>query len=669
MKKQLSTLLCEAVVLLGVAAPSLFGQAPEQMERVMAAAATTESGQSYEPFRQIEDWVRLAVAQPEWRPQLEAELVKLLGPEAAIEARRFACKQLGIMGSASALPALAELLPSPATAEFACLALTTYPRGKADEVLRAALLSAHEGARIQIINTLGDRQDEKSVPLLVPMAWGPDQELAEAAIASLGKIGDAQARTALAALRERGARTLQPVVWEATLRCADQLATRGDKAAAVALYKQLVPMKQPASVRRGAFAALLRLEPSQAEHRILEVLRRPDVVLMPTAIAAIPALTTKGGSEPFIRELAALDPETQVLLLNSFAWRGDYPAVAAIIKEVDSTTPLVRRAALTSLGRAGDLSVVPVLVRALVELKSSEELRAAETALAELGGGSATDEAVTEAMSRSAGPLRVHLVSVVAKREGERANPLLLEEASNEDPAVAVAALRALSRSARERDVPALLAKLVEAHHPDVNAEAESAAVQTTMRIEDASRRSKLVRDALDRAQSVSGRTALLALLPSCGDTAALDALRAAAVSTEPPIHEAGVRALAEWPDMGAWDALAGAFRHSKVEQERGITLRGLVRLAGEANAHADAALVKRYAGLLEDAKSDSEKKLILGALGGAAVPEALDLVQPLLDRPEVKAEAEAAAKRISEALKQKGPKPEAEAPKEPSKQ
>ena len=128
--------------------------------KVVAAASAYRPGQSREPFRRMEEWLRESSSGG--RKQLEAGLVQLLSPGSTYEAQEFACTQLGIIGSATALPALSRLLKSDETAGIACLALTTYPPGKADAILRAALPDARGASRIQIIDTLGDRQDSLS---------------------------------------------------------------------------------------------------------------------------------------------------------------------------------------------------------------------------------------------------------------------------------------------------------------------------------------------------------------------------------------------------------------------------------------------------------------------------------------------------------------------------
>src|ERR1017187_9651574 len=240
MKQRLLGLLLTLCIGLALASSAASGAPPAQRDitKLVAEAATYQPGQSREPFRRIEELVRQS--SPALRKQLEAGLVQLLASTSTFEARRFACKQLGIIGSKSALPALAELLKSDETAGIACLALTTYPPGKADEILRAALPSAPVAGRIQIINTLGDRRDANAVKLLTRLAADADSSIARAALASLGKIGDQAAWRVIEALPRDANAVLQPALTEATLRCAGALAAAGDRKAAMPIYEQLL---------------------------------------------------------------------------------------------------------------------------------------------------------------------------------------------------------------------------------------------------------------------------------------------------------------------------------------------------------------------------------------------------------------------------------------------
>ena len=121
-------------------------------------------------------------------------------------------------------------------------------------------------------------------------------------------------------------------------------------------------------------------------------------------------------------------------------------------------------------------------------------------------------------------------------------------------------------------------------------------------------------------------------------------------------MREAAGRALAEWPDMSAWEPLFTLWTKPENDAQRSLALHGLVRLADAANAAPDEKLRGRYRELLAGARGDDELKQVLSALGGDAEPEALQLALPWLERPGVRAEAEAAVKRIAEGIKQKHP-------------
>jgi HEAT repeat protein len=648
-----------------IVAPRVFSMqsaSPAELAQIVKEAASYEPGNSREPFRRIEECVSQSVSDSTMRQALEAGLVQLLAPSSTFEARRFACKQLGIIGSKSALPALAPLLKTDETAGIACLALTTYPPGKADETLRAALGSASGTARIQIINTLGDRRDLESVKLLAPLARGADRAVAEAAIASLGKIGDTAAWNAISALRKAGAATPGPVLTEASIRCAAGLAASGKRKTAIAAYQGLLVPSQPTYIRRAALAALLRLDKDQGEKRIMQVIRGSDSDLKPVAIAAVRSLSFKRASEKFAAELPHLQPQEQVWMIDSLAARGDPAARIAIAKSLTAADAAVRRAAIMALGRVGDASSVHLLAGALANSDDPEERRAVESALIGLGGGALVDKAIIAELKKSSANTRVSLIGVIARRQGPAANAVLFEETNSPDPAVAKAAFRALGKTATASDVPAMIKKLVEARDAEVRAEAESAAAQALGKVEDPSSRSAAVLDALRRDQTADSCRSLLPLLPRCGDAQALMVLKTAQANPDARVRDTAVRALAEWPDVSVWDDLVGIYQRGATEALRGLALRGLVRLAGEENAHPDAKLMERYRQLLSDARGEADLRLILGALGSAAHPDALQLALPLLANTAVRPEAEIAVKKIAESIKAQHPQAAQEA-------
>jgi HEAT repeat protein len=409
------------------------------------------------------------------------------------------------------------------------------------------------------------------------------------------------------------------------------------------IYEGLLAPSRPAYVRRAALDALLRLDKEHAQQRILDVLHGSDSTLKPVAIANVRALPAGRASEVFAAELPRIEPQEQVWLIDSLAARGDGPACSAIGSSLAAPDATVRRAAINTLGRIGDTRSVPLFVSALDQSKDAEERRVVESALVSLRGGAQTDSAIVAALKKSSG--------------NTRANALLLAETGQSDPMVVKAALRTLSKTTTGVEAPALLRLLTQTSDAGVRSEAAGAAAQALARMDDPASRSSLVRAALGSAPNVDSRIALLGLLPGCGDDSALATLKAAAADGDTRIRDAVVRAMADWPNAAAWDALADIYRQPATESLRGLALRGLVRFVGEENAHPGAKLIEHYRVLLAGARGDADNRLILGALGGAAQPEALDLALPLLNNSGVRAEAEVAVKKLAEAIKAEHPK------------
>ncbi len=623
---------------------------PPDLPQLLAAVAAYEPGQSLAPLRRIEDLARQSAANPELRKQLEAGLGQLLTSKATPDARRFACEQLAVVGSDASLPALAELLKNEETVGLACVALRPNPSPKASAIVRDALPRLRGDARVQLINLLGDRRDPESVNLMTELANDPDAAAAEAAIAALGNIANAPACQAIAALRRNGQPAQARAIVEAALRAAETIAAAGDRKSATAIYEDLLDASQPNNVRRGALEALLRLDEDGGEQRILKLLRGSDAVLKPVAIAGIRSLPSPDASEKFARELPRLQPPEQAWLLESLAGRDDAAARAALIAALAAENPEVRLAAIEIVGKHGNAASVPALSQALAAAKRPAERAAAEKALAGLRGGKATDAAIIAELKRATPEAKRSLIAILARRDSRAAVPVLLEETSNR--AMAKPVFQALGQLAAAEDVPVLLGKLLDLKIPSAREAAADALGRALAKVEDSDRRSEFVLQAISRKTDTDTRCSLMGLLPICGGPQALAALQAARKNQDAAIRDAALRALADWPDASAWDTLAESYRQPESESYRVLALGALVRLAGEENARADAKLIERYRQLLAGARSDDDRKLILSALSGAAHPEALPLALPLVSNAAVRAEAELAVKKISEAVK-----------------
>jgi len=643
----------QRVVLLAALALALPLQAAD-LSQLIADTAKYESGQSVEPLRKFEELLRDSARKPALRAELEAAMIKLLAPGVTFEARRFACQQLAVIGTDASLPALAELLKNEETAGIACLAFGSRRSPKLAETLRNALPTARGRVRLQLISTLGNQQDKESVKTFAEFARGSDVALANTAILALGKIGSSEAHAAIAALRKENKPAVAFAVAEATLRVAEQTGS-------VALYEEMLASRQPANIRRGAFSALLRLDKDGGEKRIVETLHGRDALLEPIAIAAVGTLKSRGASEKFAKEMASLIPQQQAWMIEALATRGDAAARAAIRNAVGSSNATVRFAAIAALGRLNDGTSASLLCAALTKAQDADERQEIVNALGQITG-SATDKAILAELKRASGDARRELIGLAGRRGNRVAVPVLFEETASDDVGTAKAAFQALAKVAVADDLSALLAKLTSLKTDTLRDAAENAAMRVLAKINDPSRRTAALEAAMAKTSDCDARCSLLRLMPACGCPKALATLSSALKDSDARIRETAMRTLADWPDLTVWDTLTGICRQQENATFRALALRGLVRLATSGNAKPDATLIGRYRQLLDIARNDNERKLLLGALAGVAHPDALPLAYPLLAVPGVRAEAVQAVNRIASAIRTTHPEAHREA-------
>ncbi len=597
-----------------------------------AKVAKYESGLSTESLRQIERAVGESAGNPQARAELEATLIKLLGPTSTFEARRFACTQLAIIGSDASLPALAELLKNPETTGIACLALGSNPSAKVNELLRGALSGLSGIACVQVIVTLGDRGDGAAVGALAEMARSGERAVAEAATVALGKIATADALKALTVLRQDPSTTAAAV--KASLVAADRTANQPDPKAALGIYEELFKAQQPEYVRRAALDGLLRLDGDGGDKRGLAVLREPESGLKGVVISHLRRMNNPGASARFAREMGSLAPAERVQLIESLAARNDAEARTVITAQLTNPDALVRTAAVAAFASIGDASSVPVLAKALRETTQPGEQQSLEMALTSLKGGKSVDQEILKLLKAADAQSKVNLMNVVARRGTAAAVPVLLAETGNAEADVATAAFLALGALADAEDLSRVLESFVALKTPTARSEAEDAVAKIIDRAGDPQKSSAALAASIGRTTDIEARCALINLLPACGGKQAFAAVESARVDRQLPVREAAFRALTKWPDDLAVDSLLESAQDAKDNTKRVLALRGAVRLLASPVYYSSEEVVGRFEKAIGLAKNEDEQKLILGGLGNVHHPLALKLVEPFLAQP-----------------------------------
>lgn len=394
-----------------------------------------------------------------------------------------------------------------------------------------------------------------------------------------------------------------------------------DKAKAAFTKRTLAP--QPRQVRFSALRGTLAAAGDAAVPQMVTLLAGEDADGRAVALGWINELGAKGRLA-LLAEMPQLPVEVQAIVMESLAGLGVEAILPLALRGVQGSDPVLQHAglvALARLGQAGD------------------------------------DQAVIAAMNASEGKTKVDLIDVLLKRGSRKAVPALFAVTAGKDAASTKAAFRALKELVNDAELPQLLSRLAEptlANRGDM----ESLAIKALARLEPPDRRSQMVQAQFAEPSSLEARQSSFRLYCYCADARSLAAVKAAMNSTDAKIREAAFRALFDWGNSDAWDLVVEIFQKPEKPAFGVLAWRSLLRRLQDANKKAsDGQLVARYAQLFTVARSDDDRRALLGALGSCGHLGALELALQQLSVPALRPDAEVAVKGIAELIRKQHPK------------
>ncbi len=220
------------------------------------ALKTYDQGSSRAALLPIDEAVIASLDDKVAQKELERQLVNAVTQSGLAAAREYLCSKLTLIGSKSAVTALAALLGAPETATAARTALEAIPGRQATKALRESLSNVEGLQKIGVINSLGARRDAESVRALTGLLKNADPETAGAAAAAMGDIGSAKAAKSLRDYQPNAPAVLREKVADACLVCAERLLVSGRRADAQVLYRMLATGTQSKHVQYAAASGL-----------------------------------------------------------------------------------------------------------------------------------------------------------------------------------------------------------------------------------------------------------------------------------------------------------------------------------------------------------------------------------------------------------------------------
>ena len=544
----------------------------------------------------------------------EADLIGVLKSNAPAADKAIACKRLAIYGTAAAAPELAKLLPDESLSSWARIALEVIPGSQADEALRNATASLNGKLLVGTINSIGVRRDAASVDVLNAKLNDKNGDVVSAAAVALGSIGNASATESLRRSMATGSpqRSLaaRSSIAEGCVLCAERAMNDGNATLAAAIYDEVrkadVSKQRIVEATRGAILARKK----EGVPLLIEHLRSSDLALFQVALATARELPGREVDNALAAELSQAVPDRAALVIQAIADRNEATTLSAIVSAAASGPKEVRLSALNALGRMGDASCVAPLLSIAAE-SDSQLTEASMKALADLPDQSVSKD-ILDRLAKADGKMLSVLVSVVGQRRIE-ATGMLIKALGNSDRSVRAAALKSLGTTVPADKLSVLVEQVVAPGYAEDLVGAQQALKAAAVRMPDRESCAALITKALDGA-TVPTKSALLEILASVGGTNALQAMNAAAKSSDETLKDVSSRLLGDWMTIDSAPVLLELAKTGPADKYQTRALRGYIRIARQfAMPDPDRAAMCRKA--WDASQQPAEQKLVLTIL------------------------------------------------------
>ena len=628
------------------------------LDQAFQTLTKLELGQDLGIFHPIREAVVASRTDERIRADVENRLIAVLQGDATDLAKDYACRQLVIVGSEASLPALAALLPNERMSYMARFALEGIGSPAARKTLRDTLGKTDGLQKIGVVISLGRLADAEAVPAIAALLEQDNAAIREVCLVALGRIGTVPAAETLQAFAGKAPEALRNVIVDAQLDAAEALCEQGEHQAAAAICESLLAA-EPERVRAAAYRGLIAAKPSESLDMILAGLAGEEPWKRAVAADCVVGLAQPEEIQTIASAVDQLPLAGQIAAFLSFKDHSSPAIREAALKALDRSDAAVRTAALTALIR----SAAPADVSRLAALTASAEdagVREAAFETLRLMPADGVNQALITWMDQ-AKELPPVIVQCALSRRSPEFVTAFLKAAESTSAASRMEAFKALEIMASEEDADRLVGLLCKAAPGDEREAAGRAVWLSCQQIADPAQRSAPLLAAMEKGDT-NAQSAILPTLARIGGAEALPAVRKAMQSTDGAVRDAGYRALANWPDASVADELLEIVKTSDVESYRTWSLRAYARVVAIPSDRPAQQTFEMLRDAMKLATRAEDKELFVERLAAVRVPDALALVLTFVDDAELKAAAVAAVFTLAKGLSQSHPDQASEA-------
>lgn len=571
-------------------------------------------------------------------------------PGATLFQKARACQQLGEIGGADAVPALAACLADEQLSAYARSGLEGIGGPVATAALREAVDKLKGNLRAGAVNSLGVLRDSQAVTLLLPLGRDPNSGLTAEALLALGRIATDDAVGALREALAKEPELLRTNAASGCLLAAEKRWADGQADQAIVLYDAVRAAQLPTRYQAAGLRGAILARGDKGISLLIEQLHASEPLFRQAALGAVRARPSADLAAALNRELAQASGNLAVLLLQAVADCHDTQSPSVVAEKLAASDVAVRKTALVVLCGIGGSAEAGKLLSVLTDSSSTEEAALASDALARMASVEFQILQALASAPNAAGKLR--MIRLLEQRQQTNVVPSLLELAKQPEAKVAVAALRAVKSLANPSVVPELIAQNKTSQDDTLRAAIEEtlSAVCTSKTGPDSG--GAAVLSELKAATSPALKASWIRVLAAAGYAPALPDLLAAL--KDEALAATAATQLGQWPDPAPVEGLlafAQATSQADLRQRAVASATALATVAAEERQRPVETLVAWLRPLCALAQTDAEKRAVISLLSRVPHGESFRLAVPYLDQPSLVPEASAAIVQLAPAV------------------
>jgi HEAT repeat protein len=572
---------------------------------------------------------------------------KALENEPDNENKAFLIAQIQMVGHAFAIPYLEKYLLLERFSDPAARALASINTPEAGRVLTDALDKVQESSQISLVEALGNMQYAAAASKITALASSANARLRKVSLFTLARFGLPESGALLYDAALKSGFVYEPTqATSSYLLWLSRLIEIGNNALAEKKCIELVNIctaDNQVQTRSEALSMLVKSSGEKATPFLYAALKSNSQHYRVAALGLAQNLKGEKLTLGYVKKAGKLTGQPKAEVIDMLGERGDTIALPFIKKALADQDETARLAAIKASAKLGKDSALPDLF-GVMKKGNPAEIAAVKTQLLSFHGNTLMPLIIKEFPNMPA-QAKIALMEVLASRKSSDHVALVLQQTDSQDPAVKLAALKALPDLVSEKDLGELYRLLRQATSPE-----ELSAVQTSViaAVKGLSPE-KQAASVLSTLNNTSGadRSLFYGILAGIGNDQALKPVVRDFTEGKPELKNAAFEALTNWSNPQAIHELYLIGSQPGNSGYREASLKAILKLISQSDYPDDQRLLllRKISDL---AILPTEKSLILKETGRCGTYLGLQSAAKYLDDPDLQQDAAMAVSDIA---------------------